>query len=41
MRVIVEIQEKTGRRIEPAYLRFETLGQLAARLDEPHQEKRV
>ncbi len=34
MRMIVQIQEKCGIRIEPAYLRVESLGQLASRLDE-------
>jgi amino acid adenylation domain-containing protein len=34
MRVVVTLQEKTGFRLDPAYLRFETLGQLANRVDE-------
>ncbi len=34
MQVVTEIQEKTGCRIEPAYLRFESLGQLAVTLEE-------
>lgn len=38
MRVVNEIKEKTGHRIEPAYLRFESLGQLAARLEEKIRE---
>ena len=30
MQVVADLQEKTGKRLDPAYLRFETLGQLAA-----------
>ncbi len=34
MQVVAQIQEKCGFRIEPAYLRIESLGQLALRLDQ-------
>jgi len=34
MQVITRVQEKTGIRLDPAYMRFETLGQLAATLEE-------
>lgn len=34
MRVVAQIQEKCGIRIEPAYLRIESLGQLALRLND-------
>jgi amino acid adenylation domain-containing protein len=34
MRVVAQIQEKSGVRIEPAYLRIESLGQLALRLND-------
>ncbi len=34
MRAVVNIQNKTGFRLDPVYLRFETLGQLASRVDE-------
>lgn len=34
MQVVAEVQEKTGIRLEPAYLRFESLGQLAVTLEE-------
>jgi amino acid adenylation domain-containing protein len=37
MQVVAEIQKKTGFRIEPAYLRFESLGQLAVTLEEKMQ----
>lgn len=33
MQVVAEIQEKSGKRLDPAYMRFESLGQLAATLD--------
>ncbi len=34
MQVVAEIKARSGCRLEPAYLRFETLGQLALTLDE-------
>jgi amino acid adenylation domain-containing protein len=39
MQVVADIQEKTGIRIEPAYLRFESLGQLAVTLEEKLSRK--
>lgn len=38
MRTVAKIQETYGQRIDPAYLRFESLGQLAARLDALRQQ---
>lgn len=37
MRLVAHVKEKYGQRLEPAYLRIETLGQLAARLDAMQQ----
>lgn len=37
MRMVAQIKEKFGQRLEPAYLRIETLGQLATRLDAMQQ----